>query len=158
MHSHIGIFAYAKTAEEARQKILAVVKEQTGEQRHKLWDYFVFDKENTGWELLEKVSPAENCTDLINQLQKSTDEMYEYHKKKLEAVVIKDNKDEIITWSYLLSSDKAFHLFDDNGETIRDRRTLDNTLDKYKCLYEDKGKINPYKDDKVFIKDFDVHF
>lgn len=158
MHSHIGIFAYAKTAEEAQEKILDRIKEQTGEQRNKLWDYFIFDKENTSWDLLPKVSPAENCTDLINQLQKSTDEMYEYHKKKLKEVISKGEQAEIITWSYLLSAENAFHLFDDDGETIRDRRTLNNTLDKYKCLYEDKGKKNPYEDDKVFIKDFDVHF
>ena len=52
----------------------------------------------------------------------------------------------------------SWWLYDSNGEAIRNKAHLDNVLNKWKCLYEDEHKINPYKDEKIWITKADVHF
>lgn len=47
-------------------------------------------------------------------------------------------------------------LYDNDGESIRDSHHLKNTLDKWKCLGENRPKLDP--DDKVWVVCADVHF
>ena len=49
-------------------------------------------------------------------------------------------------------------LFDNDGCGIMDEGHLDDTLEKWKCLYEDKDKPNPYKDYDVWGEPADVDF
>ena len=43
-------------------------------------------------------------------------------------------------------------------EGIKKRSHLNHVLNKWKCLYEDKGEKNPYKKDSIFVVPADVHF
>ena len=161
MHSHIGIFAYAKTKEEAEEKIFERINIQTdGEYDRQIWDYFISYKErDSRYDLLKGATLTTECSDLIIQLQKSTNERYEssLNRLKIEINDSEMNKDEVFTWAYILTSQVSFHLFDTDGETIRDDKTLHNVLTKWNSNY-DRGEENPYKDDKVFFMDFDVHY
>jgi len=55
-------------------------------------------------------------------------------------------------------SGSAIWLYDHDGEGIRDREHLANTLSKWKCVYEDKGQENPCKDLSVWVVPADVHY
>jgi len=49
-------------------------------------------------------------------------------------------------------------LYDDDGEGIRTPKHLKRVLEKWKSIYEDKGKENPYKDLDIWVVPADVHF
>ena len=49
-------------------------------------------------------------------------------------------------------------LYDDDGSGIRDEKHLNNVLDKWKHLYEDKNINNPYKNKDIWVVPADVHF
>ena len=161
MHKHIGIFAYAKTKKEAREIIEQRIEDQTdGEHDNLLWDWFSSYKDNPRWDLLKEPTEASKCYELIKELQKYSMEGYDFHLKKLKQEINKKptNNREVELWAYLLTSPKQCYLFDPDGETINNKESLKNTINKYKCLYEDKGQQNPHKADKVFLMDFDVHY
>jgi hypothetical protein len=52
----------------------------------------------------------------------------------------------------------AVWLYNDNGEGIRTEGNLKNTLDKYACLYEDRGCVNPKAALDVWIIPVCVHY
>lgn len=47
---------------------------------------------------------------------------------------------------------------DDDGGGITDSKHLKNVLEKWKTLYEDEEKENPYKNLKIFVVPCDVHY
>ena len=49
-------------------------------------------------------------------------------------------------------------LYDNDGSGIATRDHLDNTISKWKCLYEDRDKKNPYAGLDVWVVPADVHF
>ncbi len=49
-------------------------------------------------------------------------------------------------------------LYDDDAEGIRTEDHLANALNKWRCLHEDEGKINPNADKEVWVVPADVHF
>jgi len=49
-------------------------------------------------------------------------------------------------------------LYDDDGQGIKKRSHLSDSLNKWRCLYEDKGKKNPNASDSIYIVPADVHF
>lgn len=52
----------------------------------------------------------------------------------------------------------SIYLYDDNGSGIKTPEHLSGVLSKWKCLYEDQGKENPYKDLDIFVVPADVHY
>lgn len=40
---------------------------------------------------------------------------------------------------------------------ITDEDHPENVLTKWKCLYEDKGRENPHKEQKIYVVPADVH-
>jgi len=48
-------------------------------------------------------------------------------------------------------------LYDNDGTGIRTPGQLQDVLTKYRCLYEDVGRPNPYADMDIFIVPADVH-
>ena len=52
----------------------------------------------------------------------------------------------------------ATYLYDNDGEGIRNTRHLEDTLDKWKCVYEDKKQKNPYDKLNVYVVPADVHY
>lgn len=68
---------------------------------------------------------------------------------------------DMVKWyCYCIGQYKGPHvwMYDSGGEGIKDTAHLHNVLTKWKCVYEDKGKENPYKDMKIFIIPSDVHY
>jgi len=49
-------------------------------------------------------------------------------------------------------------LYDDDGEGIKTRKHLNNTLSKWDEMYKVKGEVNPHKNDSIFVVPADVHF
>lgn len=49
-------------------------------------------------------------------------------------------------------------LYDSEGEGIKRPTHLKGVLEKWKCLYEDEGKENPYEKLKVYVVPADVHY
>lgn len=49
-------------------------------------------------------------------------------------------------------------LYDDDLSGIRDNRHLENSLNKWKCLYEDAGKPNPHAKETVWFVATDTHY
>ncbi len=49
-------------------------------------------------------------------------------------------------------------LYDDEATGIRYPDHLENALNKWRCLHEDEGKINPNADKEVWVVPADVHF
>ncbi len=49
-------------------------------------------------------------------------------------------------------------LYDNDGSGITTREHLDDTISKWKCLYEDHDKKNPYADLDLWVVPADVHF
>lgn len=49
------------------------------------------------------------------------------------------------------------YLFNDEGGSIDTPEHLKNALNKYKGIYEDDGKENPYKNMKIWVVPADVH-
>jgi hypothetical protein len=52
----------------------------------------------------------------------------------------------------------SVYLYDNDGEGIRNKGNLKDVLSKWKCIYEDVGKENPYKDMSVWVVPADVHY
>ena len=50
------------------------------------------------------------------------------------------------------------YLYGQYGEGIRTPESPNNVLNKWRCLYEDEGKENPYKDSDIFVVPADVHY
>ena len=48
-------------------------------------------------------------------------------------------------------------LYDNDGSGITDTKHLNNVLNKWKCLYEDKGEKNPNKNNQIWVIPCDVH-
>lgn len=51
----------------------------------------------------------------------------------------------------------SVYLYGDDGDGIRTPEHLGNVLNKWKCIYEDEGRENPYKDLDIFVVPADVH-
>jgi hypothetical protein len=49
-------------------------------------------------------------------------------------------------------------LYDNDGSSILNLTHLDDTLEKWKCLYDNQDKKNPYEKDAVWVVPADVHF
>ncbi len=49
-------------------------------------------------------------------------------------------------------------LYDNDGDGIRNYRNLNDVLNKWKILYEDKKEDNPYRDLDVWVVPADVHY
>jgi hypothetical protein len=49
-------------------------------------------------------------------------------------------------------------VYNNDGEGIRDPKHLHRALTKWTCLYEDRGKPNPYAGMDVWVVPSDVHF
>ena len=43
------------------------------------------------------------------------------------------------------------YLYSDESEPIKNLRTLNDVTTKWACIYEDRGKENPFKDDEIFL-------
>lgn len=160
MHSHIGILSYARNENEAEKKSIRVIKRQTSNHSQSLWDYFLKyndDYAYARWDLKRPIR-VEQCMDRINDMFDSQQENFKRHLAHLKKAIDKDDQSEIITWSYLLSTKSAYHLFDDEGEAIETNETLQNVLNKYRCIYEDEGKENPLERHNIYFMDFDVHY
>ena len=53
----------------------------------------------------------------------------------------------------------AVRLYDADGEGIQDRRHIENVLSRWKVIYEDEGKRNPYAGSgPLWIVPADVHW
>lgn len=158
MHSHIGILSYAKSEKEAERRSLRVIKGQTSNNGGRLWDYFFkHNDEYARWDLKRPIR-VEECMNKINEIFNSQQENFKRHLAHLKKAIDKDDQSEIITWSYLLSSKTAFHLFDDDGEAIETNDNLQDVLNKYRSIYEDQGKENPLERHDIYFMDFDVHY
>lgn len=158
MHSHIGILSYARNEKEAEKKSIRVIKGQTSNHSQSLWDYFLkYNEDFARWDLKRPIR-VEQCMDRIYDIFKNQQENFKSHLAHLKEAIKNENQAEIITWSYLLSTKSAYHLFDDEGESIETNETLQNVLNKYRCVYEDQGKENPFNDDQIYFMDFDVHY
>jgi hypothetical protein len=55
-------------------------------------------------------------------------------------------------------SGSTIWLYDNDGEGIQKKSHLDNALNKWKCLYEDEGKPNPYRTLSIYLVLADVHY
>ena len=49
------------------------------------------------------------------------------------------------------------YVYGNDGEGIRNDEELKRVLNKWKCVYEDEGKENPYKDLNIYVTPIDVH-
>lgn len=54
-------------------------------------------------------------------------------------------------------SGSPYWLYDRDGQPIREAPAVECVLSKWKMLYEDQGKPNPYKDLDVWVVTADVH-
>ena len=45
----------------------------------------------------------------------------------------------------------SIELYDSDASGIYNKKHLSDALNRWKCLYEDKGRINPYKDKEVWV-------
>ncbi len=90
-------------------------------------------------------------------------EVMDVKTKILEKLEGKDKKLSISMFKYYcncISQSRGYgiYLFDNDGESIGDNNHLKSVLSKWKGIYEEKQKENPYKNLKVFVVPCDVHY
>ncbi len=63
-------------------------------------------------------------------------------------------------WCSILGSTggAGVFLYDKDGEGVCDENHLENAINKFRSLYEEQEKINPYADKEVWVIPADVHY
>jgi len=170
MHQTIGIITYAKNKQDAIDQAQNILEGLTGDPA--AFDYGeVYPKQAT------KAS-SKAGKKLIDDLWGYTKRDFMDHMAKIRRCIglytdtelmderpndpkIKD--DDIGMVRYYMRQvgeyrGPAVWLYDDEGEGIRTAKNLKNTLDKYACLYEERGLPNPKAAMDVWIVPADTHF
>lgn len=179
MHMVIRAIVYAKTKEEAMKKAHEVFSTLAGEDGQPFDYYTTFDDTEAKvsgrarWGAIPYCVQASSKTgkELIKQGMQATYREFIKNMKIIRKVLAKQSNRQIFEsqqWDrYMIKyrlraagECRGCHtwLYDNEGEGIRSSEHLRNVLSKWRCLYEEQGKTNPYKDDKVWVVPCDVHF
>lgn len=182
MHMVIRTIVYAKDKNEAISKAHGVFNRLT-ENQHPFDYYQMFDNEGTPvsgkgrWGSLPALSKVDskNGKKLIDEGMKYTHDEFISSVKKVRETInaytdeqLFEDKDVKIDgmikmFKYFCSclgeyAGPRTWLYDNEGEGIHNEHDLKNVLSKWKCIYEDAGKENPYKDMFVWVVPADVHY
>ena len=171
MHMIIRNIVYAPSKREALDKAESNMYYMIGDDGNAPFDYYTTFNTGASSYWGDKYKPVSKLTSkegrkLVCDGWKSTLEEMRRHVKAVKKHF--RGKSPI---DFLASNDLQHHLsqlgeyrgsscwlYGDDGEGIKKRRHLNDTLNKWKCLYEDKGEENPYKNDSIFVVPADVHF
>jgi hypothetical protein len=184
MHMVIRAIVYAKDKDGALDKARDIFEMLTANQ-HPFDYYRMFDNEGTSvsgkgrWGDL-----PEACLASSKEGKELIDEGFKYTKNKfMEAIehirksIEAKSDEELFEDKYVEGEDASTNgmfkywcysageyegsgifLYNDDGEGIRSQHQLDDALNKYKAIYEDRGQENPNKDDKIWVVPADVHY
>jgi len=171
MHAIIGVIVYARTKEEAFDKAEDIVKGLAEcEQPFDSYSSFREECARNRWGDLPPVARvmSEGGIRIIDRLWGRTIEIFQKHLSamKREGDRLgwnwkKLREDRVFRYNcYMVGQyrGRAIRLYDNDGEGIRTLDHLRDALEKGKCLYEKRGKTNPYADLDVWIVPFDVHY
>ncbi len=171
MHMIIRNIVYAPSKREALDKAESNMYYMIGDDGNAPFDYYTTFNTGASSYWGDKYKPVSKLTSkegrkLVCDGWKSTLEEIRRHVK-----AVKNHFRGKSPVDFLASNDLQHHLsqlgeyrgsscwlYGDDGEGIKKRRHLNDTLNKWKCLYEDKGEKNPYKNDSIFVVPADVHF
>lgn len=177
MHMIIRAVVYAASYKEALEKGKVIFKRLTEEGAP--FDYFVtFDEEGSvvsgkgRWGNLPAVSlvTSRMGQKLIRNGMKWTKESFIRSLQTLRKVLGEKTDEEIFEdelddamfryrcYNAGQYEGSEIYLYDNDGSGIRTPKHLEDTLNKWQCLYEEQGKKSPYKDLGVYVVPADVHF
>ena len=171
MHMIIRNIVYATSKREALDKAESNMYHMIGDDGNAPFDYYTTFNTGASSYWGDKYKPVSKLTSkegrkLVCDGWKSTLEEIRRHVKAVKKHFI--GKSPV---DFLASNNLHHHLsqlgeyrgsscwlYDDDGEGIKKRSHLNDTLNKWKCIYEDKGEENPNKDDSIFVVPADIHF
>jgi len=175
----IRLIVYANSKEEALERAKEILENGLVGENGEPFDFY------TTFDIPKKLAPmsgrarwgnfppavklmSKKGIELLNKGWEFTVKDFKYHLQNLVKIGEKHN------WNYeklMNDGNFRFHaysigeysgsniwLYDDDGEGIRDLNHLKNAIEKWKVLYEDRGKENPHEDYEVWIVPVDVHF
>jgi len=180
MHILIRAIVYGKDKEEGLEQARSIF-ERLCECQHPFDYYSMFDEENFGkrakdrWADLPAITLAKSKKgkELIREGMDLTKKFFMHYIKKVRKILDECKNDEElfeqryinidkdIRWNcYLLGENRGpfTYLYDNDGEGIKSPSHLKDVLNKWKSIYEGKGKSNPYKDKKIWVVPADMHF
>jgi hypothetical protein len=163
MHMTIGAIVYAEDSEEANDRAETIFSGLCVEEGP--FDYYGIEGKpigaltKTGGEIISRlhrytktefIGAYRNL--ILELIGKTPEEVFEQPNGTLTCLPAK-------YWANKLGEYKGSNtwLYDSDGEGIRDTDHLESALNKWACLFEQKGKENPYADDKIWIVCADVH-
>jgi len=178
MHMVIRVIVYAKNSNEALGRATNIL-ERLCEQGS--FDYFsTFDEDGSklpavcradskaGKKLIEEGMRAtkkelfENLRRVRNGLKALTDEeIWEGKNKSREAEAPLEYDSRMLRhFMYDVGkySGSSYWLYDNDGSAIRDSEHLKDVLNKWACIYEDKGEENPHEKLDIFVVPAHVHY
>ena len=171
MHQVIKIIVYAETKENALKKADSILTEfcESG-----TFDYFFLF--NAGGEIpAVLLADSKEGEEMIKEAMAYTERGFmrrleqikgcigEFSAKELfEAKSTEENHCDRDMFRFYCNrlgeyAGSSIWLYDNDGEGIMTNSDLNNALNKYNCIYEDRGKKNPYKNDKIWVVPADVH-
>lgn len=177
MHMVIRAIVYAPTREEGLSKAKSIFENMCGEGR--VFDYFTsFDDDSSPvsgpkrWGKLPVIAEADSKEGkkLINQAMKYTFENFFEAMKLIKKNIRKFSdkelfeenvKDDMFRYRcYCVGEYRGpnIWLYDNDGEGIRNYGHLRNVLNKWKSVYKNEKKPNPYENDKIWVVPADVHY
>ena len=172
MHMIIRVIVYALNPQEAKTQAKKVFADLCGEDR--IFDYYhMFDDGHRGSNPVAIATSSVGKT-LINEGMRFTKDAFRSSFKRVRKMVLlygffpqawkrlfaKDKAHDFRYPCYLLGQydGSEIWLYDHDGSGIREDGHLKNTLEKWKCLYEDAGSPNPYQGLNVYVVPADVHY
>ena len=179
MHQVIRAIVYAENEEEAIDQAKGIFDNMI---EQSLFDYYTtFDENGHGVSGKSRWGDLPVCADagseegkkLIEDGMRYTKDEFMTNIKKIRECLSKFSDEELFNGGAGKNRDSmlfryyCYHVgqyegisvwsYDNEGEGIRTEKELNNTLEKYACLYEDAGKKNPYASDRIWVVPADVH-
>ncbi len=174
MHTLSYCLVYARDEEEALDRARAIWDDL--EHRGMLCAFFDEDYARDRWGNIPIVMPAESkeakkriseameatkaeFVESLGKIRKMLSKWILLKGWALEEIFEKGDVDRLKMECRSIGSHEIVrYLYDNDGSWIENPKQLESVMSKYKCLYEDKGKENPYVDDKIWLVPVDVRY
>jgi hypothetical protein len=175
MHKPLGVIVYANSRNEAQQIAEQMFNNNEGLTEDN-WHQEI-EKRWTDAITVPHKATSKKGKEFIDMLMSYTKEEFQRHLREAQELVNQYSADELFEgrlqsgehdnelglFRYLCYHLSGYNIGENwliswEGEFIRSQHELDNTLDKYKCIYEDKNQPNPYKNQDIWVVPFDIHY